>query len=338
MSSSCTEDSPQKPNNTKASSSTKSSPSNKKVSVTIESPKNVPSLLSKVSDEAIDVTVASEELSAGIQKRKRSKGKKKKKGPTEWFLRKQEQARGRLSRESEVLKDIPPVCLFFLRGKCAKGATCSFRHEKTKELCSHYAGQAGCNKFEDGMCPNLHNEFPCMYFHKRQFCVYSDNCKFSHEPLTEETRKILDNYLVSFMQRKIESAQDAPSTSVEEGPVALEPGKTVLNESEKRIAKEITKSDSGSLEAASSPVDSATEVASTSVASKLPSVSGLKYPATTQTSSKPIDSPKVKRLCSLSSYKPQILSSFTSSLKSESKHKNLFPKATKFVPGMFKER
>lgn len=44
-------------------------------------------------------------------------------------------------------------------------------------------------------CPYLHKEFPCKYFHTNTTCHEGINCRFSHEPLTDEMRKVLKQHL-----------------------------------------------------------------------------------------------------------------------------------------------
>lgn len=43
----------------------------------------------------------------------------------------------------------------------------------------------------------MHGEFPCKFFHTNTECYAGEKCRFSHAPLTEETRAILRNYLDS---------------------------------------------------------------------------------------------------------------------------------------------
>jgi len=46
-------------------------------------------------------------------------------------------------------------------------------------------------------CLFMHGEFPCKFHHTNTECYAGENCRFSHAPLTEETREILRNYLDS---------------------------------------------------------------------------------------------------------------------------------------------
>lgn len=38
----------------------------------------------------------------------------------------------------------------------------------------------------------LARDFPCKLFHTTGNCINGDDCMFSHEPLTDETRELLD--------------------------------------------------------------------------------------------------------------------------------------------------
>ncbi|XP_062596080.1 zinc finger CCCH domain-containing protein 4-like [Saccostrea cucullata] len=85
-----------------------------------------------------------------------------------------------------------PICRFYKEGKCQKGYDCPFNHEKTPkkpELCKYYLNSY-CSK-EDN-CIFMHSEFPCKFFHTGQECYGGDNCKFSHDPLTDETRHLIE--------------------------------------------------------------------------------------------------------------------------------------------------
>ncbi|XP_038619915.1 zinc finger CCCH domain-containing protein 6 isoform X1 [Tachyglossus aculeatus] len=88
------------------------------------------------------------------------------------------------------------ICKYFLEGRCIKGDQCKFDHdaelEKKKEICKFYI-QGYCTKGEN--CIYMHNEFPCKFYHTGAKCYQGDKCKFSHAPLTKETKELLDKVL-----------------------------------------------------------------------------------------------------------------------------------------------
>ncbi|XP_027021675.2 zinc finger CCCH domain-containing protein 6 [Tachysurus fulvidraco] len=89
------------------------------------------------------------------------------------------------------------ICKYFIEGRCIKGDQCKFEHdnvipEKKKELCKFYV-QGYCTKGEN--CIYMHNEYPCKFFHTGAKCYQGDHCKFSHDPLTEVTKELLDKIL-----------------------------------------------------------------------------------------------------------------------------------------------
>uniref|UniRef100_A0A671FH18 Zinc finger CCCH-type containing 6 n=1 Tax=Rhinolophus ferrumequinum TaxID=59479 RepID=A0A671FH18_RHIFE len=88
------------------------------------------------------------------------------------------------------------ICKYFLEGRCIKGEQCKFDHdaelEKRKEICKFYL-QGYCTKGEN--CIYMHNEFPCKFYHSGAKCYQGDKCKFSHDDLTKETKKLLDKVL-----------------------------------------------------------------------------------------------------------------------------------------------
>ena len=60
------------------------------------------------------------------------------------------------------------ACKFFLQGYCAKG----------------------------DMCIYLHSEVPCKYYHTGQKCFNAEKCKFSHDPLTDSTKPLLEKAIL----------------------------------------------------------------------------------------------------------------------------------------------
>ncbi|KAG1654481.1 Zinc finger CCCH domain-containing protein 8 [Nymphon striatum] len=74
------------------------------------------------------------------------------------------------------------VCKFYLEGKCFKGDDCTYRHDgspsKKPELCKFYLNSS-CRSGDGSTC------------------FSNENCKFSHDPLNDETRKMLAKCLDS---------------------------------------------------------------------------------------------------------------------------------------------
>lgn len=85
------------------------------------------------------------------------------------------------------------ICLYFMQGKCQKSADdCNFSHDAVPprkfELCKFWMMDC-CAKKEK--CLYLHNDFPCKFYHTGLICKLGDKCKFSHDPLNEQTKNVL---------------------------------------------------------------------------------------------------------------------------------------------------
>ncbi|XP_048843285.1 proline-rich protein 36-like isoform X2 [Brienomyrus brachyistius] len=110
------------------------------------------------------------------------------------------------------------ICKYFLGGRCLKEDQCKFEHElvildKKQELCKYYV-QGFCTK--GGSCIYMHNDYPCKFFHTRTKCYQGEHCKFSHDPLTETTRPLLEKVLNKSEVRSVnaeqERCEDRPSS------------------------------------------------------------------------------------------------------------------------------
>uniref|UniRef100_A0A914LKW2 C3H1-type domain-containing protein n=3 Tax=Meloidogyne TaxID=189290 RepID=A0A914LKW2_MELIC len=87
------------------------------------------------------------------------------------------------------------ICKFFREGFCRDGDQCTFSHltgdsHRRPELCRYYQ-QGYCKK---GLfCQLMHGEWPCKAFHKGE--CSKEQCSFSHEPLDDVSRPIMDKIL-----------------------------------------------------------------------------------------------------------------------------------------------
>ena len=52
--------------------------------------------------------------------------------------------------------------------------------------------------------------FPCKFFHSRNFCIHGDSCRFSHVPLTDETRELL----AVVLQQDTKSSASTPTAVI----------------------------------------------------------------------------------------------------------------------------
>nr|XP_056701721.1 zinc finger CCCH domain-containing protein 4 isoform X1 [Euleptes europaea] len=88
------------------------------------------------------------------------------------------------------------ICKYFVEGRCTWGEHCNFSHDielpKKRELCKFYI-TGYCARAEN--CPYMHGDFPCKLFHTTGNCINGGDCMFSHEPLTDETRELLEKML-----------------------------------------------------------------------------------------------------------------------------------------------
>lgn len=74
-----------------------------------------------------------------------------------------------------------------------KGDDCPFSHDfvpqKRPELCKFYI-MSFCER--GATCIYYHGDWPCKFFHVFKSCSQGDACRFSHQPLTDETRPLLE--------------------------------------------------------------------------------------------------------------------------------------------------
>ncbi|XP_078517142.1 zinc finger CCCH domain-containing protein 4 isoform X2 [Lissotriton helveticus] len=101
------------------------------------------------------------------------------------------------------------ICKYFLEGRCTWGEHCNFSHDfevpRRRGLCKFYV-TGYCAKAEN--CPYMHGDFPCKVYHTTGNCINGDDCMFSHEPLTDETREHLDRMLAEDAEAGAEDERD----------------------------------------------------------------------------------------------------------------------------------
>ncbi|XP_055762455.1 zinc finger CCCH domain-containing protein 4-like isoform X2 [Salvelinus fontinalis] len=115
------------------------------------------------------------------------------------------------------------ICRHFLRGNCIKGDDCQLEHAldvnySINEVCKFYV-QGSCSKGES--CIYMHKSFPCKFFHTYEKCCQGDQCRFSHEPLTELTKQLLEAALKRDKDIEELAKKDKP-ISMEESVVTKE--------------------------------------------------------------------------------------------------------------------
>ncbi|XP_029646222.1 zinc finger CCCH domain-containing protein 4 isoform X2 [Octopus sinensis] len=159
-----------------------------------------PSLLSMVGDGFIDMAVADKDEILKLRERKKSRSSRKK------------SHHHHHSSKKKPLLDIPrphSVCKFFMEGKCSKAEDCPYSHDfippKKSEICKFYLNSI-CTK--EG-CLFMHGEYPCKYFHTGAQCYQGENCKFSHEPLNEETKILLQKALDNRDDERSDDSDDS---------------------------------------------------------------------------------------------------------------------------------
>ena len=93
------------------------------------------------------------------------------------------------------------MCKFWHEGSCRQGDNCQYSHEgpipKAKrqlKLCKYFLNSI-CTKGSD--CIYMHGDFPCKFFHQNGHCKEGSQCRFSHQPLNDVTRGILERVRLS---------------------------------------------------------------------------------------------------------------------------------------------
>lgn len=162
---------------------------------------NCPKLANLIGDNFMDLAVAATEKEDIFQPREKKRGGKKSK-----------RSHHHHSSKKKPLLETPrqrTMCKFFKEGKCSKADDCPYSHDfkpsKKTEICKFYLNSI-CTKGDN--CLFLHGEYPCKFYHTGAQCYQGEKCKFSHEPLNDETKILLEKILE---HRDEESSDDDSS-------------------------------------------------------------------------------------------------------------------------------
>ncbi|XP_058804894.1 protein suppressor of sable [Phymastichus coffea] len=102
----------------------------------------------------------------------------------------------RRNQNDHAYQDPDAICVYYMQGKCHRGDDCPFSHNalppRKMELCKFYLMDC-CAKRDK--CLYMHHDFPCKFFHTGSKCVAGENCKFSHQPMSEQVKNILLKHL-----------------------------------------------------------------------------------------------------------------------------------------------
>ncbi|KAF0989593.1 hypothetical protein HZS_4206 [Henneguya salminicola] len=163
----------------------------------------------------VSVVVVPNELSVITSTKKtENAGKTRKRGG------KKRKKRQRQNTEPKI-SHIVPMCKFYLESRCHKGTECEFRHQGPlnlkKEPCKFYIRDGHCLKGEK--CIYMHSEFPCKFYFWDKCKQSNTMCRFSHDPLTEETKAALELHITKTRaENQQDAAQGCTNESVESKP------------------------------------------------------------------------------------------------------------------------
>lgn len=111
-------------------------------------------------------------------------------------------------------------CQFWVEMRCSKGDQCPFSHDAAQvrrtEICRYFM-MGSCLKGED--CSHSH-QVPCKFFHLQNSCREVD-CRFSHDPMTEEEITLFRNRVDEGFYLKPLKPSDEPKDANVENPFLI---------------------------------------------------------------------------------------------------------------------